>query len=78
MQDDLLMAGIDDLDRELGRHGDDPDGRLRKIVCFCNTTLALHQGLDVSARDAVDAKLREVARRHGLADACVHGASAPV
>ena len=39
MEHDQLIATIDDLDKELGRHGDGEDGRLRKIVCFCNLSL---------------------------------------
>lgn len=79
MEHDQLIATIDDLDKELGRHGDGEDARLRKIVCFCNTSLALHEGLDEAGRHRVNARLHGVAKKHGLPDECVlaypgHGA----
>ncbi|KPN17251.1 hypothetical protein AO715_04065 [Xanthomonas sp. Mitacek01] len=79
MEHDQLIAAIDDLDKELGRHGTGEDARLRKIVCFCNTSLALHEGLDEAGRHRVNARLHGVAKKHGLPDECVlaypgHGA----
>ncbi len=71
MNIDHLQAAIADLDLELGRHGDSEDARLRKIVTFCNTSLALHEGLDEAGRHWVNERLHQVAKRHTLPDECV-------
>ena len=71
MNRDHIDATLHDLDAELARHDAGVDAKLRKIACFCNTSLALHEGLSDSDRRDVNRLLHEVAKKHALPDDCV-------
>ena len=71
MDHDHYTAALNDLDLELGRHGTSEDAKLRKIMVFCSTSLALHEDRTDIEREWINQRLHAVAKKHSLPDECV-------
>lgn len=71
MTSDTLHAALQDLSSEMRRYGNSAEHRLRKIVCFCSTSLVLHDHLDASDRPEAARLLSELADAYGLPKDCV-------